>query len=239
MAKRNYFIIFLVVIFGVAVLTRISAEADTGGNGAAGGIFRFPFDVLEALFRAPAQNRAFQRIKLENEDLRAQILAREQEPRESPGGDRAVVAPVFSSYPFNNQSLLAVAAGSRHGIRRLAPVTVGSALFLGQVVEVYDRMSLVRTVFDPDWQLPVKIGDGRSDALFTGGKTPALSLIVHGEDVKEGNAVYTAHRDFPYGLTVGRVMRLRSGPDPALKVADVELPFALREVQDVSIHPWP
>ncbi len=153
-------------------------------------------------------------LSLENQSLRAQIAQYKIAPsliRQE--GTRYIRAALYSSYPFNLSSQLLLAAGSESGILENAAVYAAPDVFIGQVTTAEERRSTVRTIFDPGWELPVKIGDGRVDALLVGGQEPRLTLISKRKPLIGGESVYLASRDFPYGLLLGTVAELRQSKE--------------------------
>lgn len=199
-----------------------------------GRIIGAPISFVRGIFGGTGSDLAA--LERENERLRAEILKLKSDPaRLEAGPYAAVAAKVFSAYPFNNHSLLAVNAGSRQGVRVFSPVVVGEQFLFGQVIEVSERQSIVRTVFDPDWKLPVRVGEKGRDALFSGGRVPRLELIPKEQEVAAGDVVFSAGRDIPYGLMLGTVSGLKESSDSAFKEAEVELPFSLPAVREVNI----
>lgn len=199
---------------------------------------RRPFDFLLGVFRAGELERTARALRLENEDLRAQILAFQNGSSfvERPEG-RFVKAKIYSSYPFNNRSLVTVNAGVEAGIRPLQAVMAGGeGLLFGQVVETGEGYSLVRTVADEGWEIPVRVGTEETDGLFVGGRAPRLTLVVKGKPLYEGDAVYTATRSFPYALTIGKVSAVRAGPAAAFQEADVVIPYGVGDFVEVLIR---
>lgn len=212
-----------------------------GSGGAASAVtarlFGAPIDFIRGLLSSGELARDAARLALEAESLRAELRARALRGGASEeGGRRTYRAKIYSDYPLNNRAAVIIAAGSAAGIRPSLPVTVGGDfVFFGQVVEARERMSVVRTVADPGWEMPVRIGETEADALLTGGREPRLTLIAKDAKIASGEAVYTAGRDVPYGLTVGTVANIRVDPTAAFYEADLVLPYRFSDLRDVSI----
>ncbi len=191
---------------------------------------------LATLTGSDPSSRELAALALENSRLKAQILFLSKEPREEETGGRGhLVAKIYSTYPFNNRGLVSVNAGERDGIRPGMPVTVDGYTFFGSVEEVAESWSSVRTVLDAGWELPVKVGSDSVDALLVGGREPKLTLIVKSGEVSEGDPVYLASREFPYGLKVGEVKGLRGELGSAFREAEVGILFRLYELTEVWI----
>lgn len=224
--------IFLLLLSGV--LGRGRAAVSFG----LGRILAAPIDLVRNLFGRAGSEAAM--LREENDRLRAEILELTSDPaRLTVGPYPALSAKVFSAYPFNNHSLVTVNAGAKQGVRVFFPVVVHGRFLFGQVIEVSARQSIVRTVFDPEWKLPVKVGERGHDALFSGGRVPRLELIPKEQDVAVGDTISSAGRDIPYGLMLGTVESLRESSDRAFKEAEVRLPFSLLEVREVNILELP
>ncbi len=178
----------------------------------------------------------FKELILENQKLKAQILALSKSSYALEENEREFrVAKIYSSYPFNNRGLVAINAGIKDGVSSGMTATVGGYILLGQVTEVFESYSLVRTIFDAGWELPVKIGSNNTEALLAGGREPELTLILKEKTVKSGEPVYSAGRDFPYGLTLGEVGEIREDVGAAFREASLKLPYDVSTLQEVSV----
>ncbi|MEK7163031.1 MAG: rod shape-determining protein MreC, partial [Patescibacteria group bacterium] len=128
------------------------------------------------------------RLKQENEELRAQIQkfsifnSKLEIPREN-----FFAIKVFSTYPFNIKNQISINAGEKQGIKISAPVILGKDILVGQVIEVFENYSVVKTIFDPNWQLPVRIGKDEINGLFQGGGEPKINLIDKEKPVQAGD----------------------------------------------------
>jgi len=116
----------------------------------------------------------------------------------------------YSSYPFNNQNLIGLNAGEEVGVKTGQAVVVAPALLLGQVIKVNQAGALVRTVFDNDFVAVVKIGENKVNALLKGGVPPTLEMIEKNKDIKNGEIVYNADPNYPYGFKWGEVQTLEN-----------------------------
>ena len=146
-------------------------------------------------------------------------------------------AKIFSTYPFNTKSILIINAGSGQGIKESIPVTTGENILTGQIMEVYENYSRVRTVFDPLWQIPVRIGEKEIDGLLQGGPSPRVALIEKDKLIQVGDLVYSASENFPYGLKIGEVEEIKeSASGGAFKEAILKMPFNINELREVNVY---
>lgn len=185
-------------------------------------------DVLTVF--TPGANLRSQVYELtkENESLRAETS--EVVQRESDG------IKVYSTYPFNGVGDISIAAGGRDGIQLGTIITFGSKIFIGKVTQVNNSTSIVKTIYDPGYQIAVRIGTKEIDGLFRGGLNPVIDLIKTDSDIKEGDEIVTASPDLPYGLFVGSVKNITQVQGAPFKQAKVELGVELSSLRDVSIY---
>jgi len=187
------------------------------------------------------------RLKQENESLKAQIqqleirnlppvsffaTGKSEIPR-----DNYLVAKVFSTYPFNIKNQITINAGGKQGIKKMMAVTVGGNLLLGYISEVFDEYSIVQTIFDPSWQLPVRIGKEEVDGLFQGGSEPKLVLIAKEKAIQVGDIAYSASQEFPYGLKIGEILEIKENAAGVFKEAVLKIPFNINELREVMVIP--
>lgn len=235
--KKRFFTLIIIPV-AVALFLLPAAHREAQSLAAwVGSVIAAPRDFLYGFFRSGKLAREVVVLRRENEHLKALLLASELGNRiVSALGKRYHTARVYSEYPFNNRSFITVNAGRNNGIREGAPVTTGGpAVFVGHVVQVFEEMSLVRTIADPEWGVPVRVGPEAIDALLVGGREPRLTLVGKDKKLLPDQVIYTASRDAPYGLTVGRVRAVYAAPSGALQEATVALPYEPTELTEVSI----
>ena len=192
---------------------------------------------LMAWVDAEKFSNELEKLKLENEKLRAEILVFEQSPHEIKIDNRDyLAAKIYSSYPFNNRSELTINVGAADGVRENDVVVLGGAIFLGRVSKVLPHDSLVQTLFDSKWKIPVRIGDSGIDAVLAGGVNPVLQMIASEKGPALGESVYTAGVGFSYGLTVGSIASVEKNPVAVFKEASIELPYNLNELSGVFVR---
>ena len=197
-----------------------------------------PFAALvESVFGSSNPSVEDKALIMENERLKAQLLALSRNPYFTEAASRKYLAvKVYSTYPFNNRDLITVNAGARDGLKPLMTVTVGGYALLGQIIEVRERLSVVRTIFDAGWEMPVKIGEGGVDALLVGGREPRLTLIVKEKQISAGDPVYAAGNDFPFGLKIGSVAAVDDEAGAAFQSAALLTPYEPRDLSEVFVY---
>ena len=149
--------------------------------------------------------------------------------------DGYVAAKVYSTYPFNNKEEVTINVGRSFGIKEGAAVFLGDSVLFGQVDKVYDRYSTVKTFYNPNWRVAVRVGDISADAVLIGGSEPMLSMLSSEAKINEGDDVYSASLDFPYGIRIGQVSDIIEYKAEVFKAATVELPYALNQIRDVVV----
>lgn len=177
------------------------------------------------------------RLKQENQNLLAQLQKHQLSPKQSEQNlsDKYLSVKVFSTYPFNIKNTITVNAGEKNGIKKSMAATVGDNILLGQVKEVFEDYSVIQTIFDPDWQLSVRIGEAENNALLKGGNEPRVVLIEKEKQIQINDVVYSASQEFPYGLKIGEVAEIRQTAAGVFKEAVLKIPFNVGELREVQI----
>jgi len=210
--RRRYFIILIIILLlGITYLTSFFIKKERS------------FD--ENL-----------RLKQENENLRAQIqkfqipISNYQLQQKN-----YLIAKVFSTYPFNIKNKITINVGEKQGVKKMMTAIVGENLLLGQVVEIFENSSVIQTIFDPSWQLPVRIGKEEINGLFQGGNEPKVVLIEKEKAIQIGDIVYSASQEFPYGLKIGEISEIKETVAGAFKEAVLKIPFNVNELREVNV----
>ena len=177
-------------------------------------------------------------LRQENQNLKAQIQRGQIiNCKIQAHGDKYLSVKIFSTYPFNTKNILIINAGSEQEIKESAPVTAGENILIGQITEVYGNYSRVRTVFDPLWQIPVRIGEKEIDGLLQGGPSPKVALIEKDKLIQVGDFVYSVSENFPYGLKIGEVGEIKeSVSGGAFKETVLRMPFNINELREVNVY---
>jgi cell shape-determining protein MreC len=172
-------------------------------------------------------------LKIENENLKAQlqkfqIFYSENTPLNDMGKNY-LPTRIFSTYPFNVKNILTVDKGADDNISKDSVVVVNKDIFLGQVSDVSKKSS----IFDPNWQLPIKIGENKVNGLFKGGNDPRITLIE--KSVKIGDGVFLVSKDFPLYLKIGDIRQIDESTGGVFKEASIQVPYNLGELETVYI----
>jgi rod shape-determining protein MreC len=175
------------------------------------------------------------RLKQENESLKAQIQQLTTNNQPLTTNNNYLVAKVFSTYPFNIKNQITINVGAKQGVKKMMAVTVEGNLLLGYISKVFDDYSIVQTIFDPSWQLPVRIGKEEIDGLFQGGSEPKLVLIAKEKAIQVGDVAYSASQEFPYGLKIGEILEIRENAAGVFKEAVLKIPFNVNELREVMV----
>jgi len=175
------------------------------------------------------------RLKQENESLKAQIQQLTTNNQPLTTNNNYLVAKVFSTYPFNIKNQITINVGEKQGVKKMMAVTVEGNLLLGYISKVFDDYSIVQTIFDPSWQLPVRIGKEEIDGLFQGGSEPKLVLIAKEKAIQVGDIAYSASQEFPYGLKIGEILEIRENAAGVFKEAVLKIPFNVNELREVRV----
>ncbi|MFA4999491.1 MAG: rod shape-determining protein MreC [Parcubacteria group bacterium] len=169
-------------------------------------------------------------LREKNQELEIEVLNLKN-GNPSLSGVAGVPAKVFSAYPFADRSELTISAGSAMGVEIGNAVIYGNVL-VGKIKEISKRTSVVQTVFDPKFEIPVRIGEAETDALYVGSMNPKLNMIDTNKSPKCGELVICAAKDLPYGLGVGRTLEISDG---LFKEASLEPLLEIKELRNVFV----
>jgi len=173
---------------------------------------------IKDLFSSSLNNKnEIESLKLENDSLKTELyIAENLSGKEiNEGKWEYFYTKIFSSYPFNDQNLISISNGEISGIKKNQTVVAAPGILLGQVIKVSKNTALVRTIFDKDFIAAVKIGlpgqgEIRIDALLKGGIPPTLEMIEKSKNIKNGEIVYNADQNYPYGFKLGEVQMIET-----------------------------
>ncbi|MEK7194039.1 MAG: rod shape-determining protein MreC [Patescibacteria group bacterium] len=191
-----------------------------------------PVFLIKALFSRADLYEENLFLKQQNEDLRAQIneLRTTNYKLQT---DNYLTAKIFSTYPFNIKNQLTINAGEKQGVKKGTTATIGENILVGQIIEVFENYSVARTIFDPKWQRPVRIGEEEVNGLLQGGNEPKITLIE--KPVKAGDIIYSAVADFPYGLKIGEISEIKETASGIFKEAEVKVSYNINELREVNM----
>ncbi|MHB9019609.1 MAG: rod shape-determining protein MreC [Minisyncoccota bacterium] len=179
-------------------------------------------------------------LELQNDSLKTQLYISENLSGKEIKDNKwdYFYAKVFSSYPFNDQNLIAVNSGEMSGVNIGQSVAVAPGILLGQVIKIGKNISLIRTIFDKDFIASVKIGENKVSALLKGGTPPTLEMIEKNKDIKNGEIVYSVDQNYPYGFKLGEVKMIEGkNTDTAgvFKNAFLKTTYSVASLEDVLI----
>src|SRR3989344_6981916 len=195
-----------------------------------GSALQAPVILVRSLVNRVTIARQISVLTLENQSLRAQLTELNERPQIlKDGAVRYITASIFSRYPFNDTDNVLLNVGEREGIKQGMPVLAAPGVFLGRIESVTAKTAVVKTIFTSGWELPVRIGAERVEALFVSGREPKLTLISKKKNVSGGEEVFLSSRDFPLGLTLGTVGAVTEPSEDIFKEARLAGPYDITE----------
>lgn len=225
-----YFLLLGAIFYGGAFARSIDTAF-----GLVQSAFAAPYLLLKSVWLRQNIARELSSLALENQSLRAELFSlKEDFPHSSTS---LIAAKVYALYPFNNKSVLTLAAGKNFGIREGAAVLAAPNIILGKIVKVGDDWSEVRTVFDATYDIPVRIGSSGTSGLLKGGAALTVTLIAKGKQVAVGEAVYAVSKELPYGLIIGNVAEINEHPGEAFFDAVLAVPYVMNDLTTVFVMP--
>jgi cell shape-determining protein MreC len=187
--------------------------------------------------------RQLRDLSIENQALRGEIA----HVKSLPGfveerRQKYLKATVYSTYPLTSSQSLVISAGSSDGVLVGMPVLVKPGLFIGEVKEVFEHQSVVKTVFDfvdsgssGPWQISVKVGDKGTDSLLLAGPEPRLTIISRKKGVSVGDSVTLASKQYPYGFLLGSVSRIEDDPGNVFLEATLAVPYTFSDLSEIFV----
>lgn len=145
----------------------------------------------------------------------------------------SLTAQVFSIYPLSVKSEITVSKGSLDGVGRNAAALLGCSIFLGRTTQVFEAASVVQTIFDPAFEVPVQISERRVQGLLQGGAEPRVALVE--KPIERGEKIFVVGVGYPHGLLVGSVGEVRAGVGGVLKEAELMPAFSVGELRRITI----
>lgn len=236
MRRKPAVLIILALFSAVFVLGQFLFVPKTYVNSAVVQALQAPRVFLSALRNRIDLMHQLTAAQIENQSLRAQLEMALSRPEFVRDGARQYLAvPVYSVYPLNNDNHIVVAAGASEGVQEGMVVLAEPGIFLGEVAKVYAHQSEVRTIYDPGWELPVKIGPDRLDSLLVGGREPQLTLISKKKPAAAGMNAYTAAKKYPYSLLLGTMGDPADSEQNLFQEASLQVPYVLSDLSRVYI----
>ncbi|HUC31206.1 MAG TPA: rod shape-determining protein MreC [Candidatus Paceibacterota bacterium] len=176
-----------------------------------------------------------QTLAAENDILASQLAELQVVASELPTSTAGEIrAMVYSRYPLNFRNQLLTNAGSDSGVASGAAVMF-QGMLIGRVQTVFSNTSLVQTIFDNVFKMPVRIGSGGADGLLEGGSYPTIGSIAIGAAVAPGDIVYSAAPGIPYGLPIAQVVATSTSADSLFEQATLAFPYDVNNIETVLI----
>lgn len=145
-------------------------------------------------------------LRNENEGLKAE-LERLRAEKGRVINKTLLEARVFSRFPANTRSSIAIDRGSDDGMKEgmLVFSDAAQTLLVGRIVRTSPSQSEVYTFFDTEWKSSVEVGNTRIKALLTGGNPPHIDLLPKDAAVVAGDRVTNASAEYPMGAFLGLI----------------------------------
>lgn len=175
-------------------------------------------------------------LTAENEALKAQLAQLQGIAAQLPTSSADYLrAMVYSRYPFNFKNEILVNIGSSEGVSNNKAVIFRGVL-IGTVRDVFDHSSLVTTIFDNSFKLPVRIGSHGYDALFLGGSSPIVASISKTANISPGDIVYSAGAGIEYGLPIALIATTSTSKDDLFQEASLNFAYDINSIQTVLVE---
>jgi len=145
------------------------------------------------------------------------------------------LATVFVGYPFSDKSSLTLNLGKDDGISS-DDLVVFEKTLLGKISESLAHYSVFKTVFDPDWEFPVYVGQNLARGLFQAGSEPKVVLLSKKEKIEVGALIVSADpKLISSEFVIGQVGRIKSDESSPFFEVLVEIPYNLNDLRQVTV----
>lgn len=138
--------------------------------------------------------------------------------------------------PIGLDRFLRIDKGSNDGVKVGAPI-IFKDNFIGQVINLSEKSSNVRLLFDPDSKiLAFSLNkNGKAKGILVGnfGSEMLMDKILHEEIIEVGDLVYSegTEGNIPRGLILGRVSQVMDRENQVFKQAKVTPVFDIRDLE--------
>lgn len=157
------------------------------------------------------------------------------ESQSSSSKDKLVAGEVYSRYPFGLKNEFLLNVGEENGIKKGQPALF-KGIFVGWITKIFDKSSLIQTLFDVRTKLAVRIGNQGADGLLVGGNEPRITLITKDFNVAKGDVVYLAAPALPFGIPLGELKDTpKDSEDNLFKEALLYLPYEFGSIRVLQI----
>jgi cell shape-determining protein MreC len=195
---------------------------------------RFAYPLRQFMGLIP-RTQSVQDLETENAALRAELenysSLKEAVLHFTPD---LLTAVLYSAYPWNAKHSIVIGAGSDEGVG-VGMAVEENGVLLGVVVQSFAHTSEVRTVFDKNFEMPVKIGADRVDGLLKGGTVPEVTLIAKAKQVVRGDSVYSASAEVPFGMPLGMIGKTTSMEGEIWESALLDLTYDFANIPAVQV----
>lgn len=174
-------------------------------------------------------------LAAENQALKAEVAQLQGVAGQTPGVPVDYLrAMVYSRYPMSFRNEILVNIGSGDGVA-MGKAAVFQGIFMGKVEKTFSDSTLIQTVFDAGFKMPVRVGTGGYDALLIGGASPKITSMAKTALVRIGDIVYTAAEGLPYGLPVALVVSTSTSPDNLFQEAALSFAYDVNDIQSIFV----
>lgn len=189
--------------------------------------------LVFGFFNKSFDYQRFRELEAENKGLKAE-LQRFKEKYQLSASESYITGRVYSAYPFSDRRLIVIDLGEGNGVKSGMPVLAKEGVLLGKIKDVRNSLSIVETIFDPKWRSSVVMG-GKTKALLEGGVTPVLTLIPKDAEIISGEEVFNTSPEFPLGLFLGRVKKVRAEKSDVWQSAELEILYKPEELNEIFV----
>lgn len=190
------------------------------------------FLVAPVTYEEPAETEA---LRAENQRLRRQITALNEEQRAVENRFDTVTAGVVSYSPRPQRNAIIIDVGTSDGVE-VGATTISKGFFIGEVISVEENTSTVALINDASFRAVGETEQQTHGILSGEYNSIILNRIPQGAQLEEGDIVFTSKLDTQLvgDLPIGRVQAIFSEGE-LLKYAQVRSPIDFTKLTTVSV----
>ncbi|MEK7630070.1 MAG: rod shape-determining protein MreC [Patescibacteria group bacterium] len=172
-------------------------------------------------------------LEVENQQLKATLALLKQKNEKS--DEKKLITFVYSNYPFNDNGLLIINAGSKDGVKEMMPVVSLTGALIGRISAVKNNLSEVQTIFSPDFRSSVVIGNSRTKAVLRGGNIPYLEFVQKTAKINDSDGVFNISSEYPFNLFLGNIHNLVVTPQDSWLKTEFTPAYSVNDLDKVVV----
>lgn len=203
-------------------------------------------DFLESIVRVKILKQELDELKLENQELAAQVVALKDLKKENKALRQVLEIGLQKEFKLSlaqvigkdiSQDFILIDKGSEDGISGNMPVITQQKVLVGKIGEIYKNFSKVMLISNKESSFNGKIDDIAGVIKGQGNFRILFDLIPREENLSQGDIVVTSALEgiFPKGLLVGKIKEIKKSDVEPFQQAEIEPFFDISQTEILFI----